>query len=95
MSSHGVAVDMDKVKAMSEWVEPKNLRELRGFLGLIGYYRKFIANYAHISQPLTQQLCKYSFGWSPKATTAFKLLKAAMTKPRVFAMPNFHKMFIL
>ena len=42
-------MDMDKVKAIVEWEEPKNLKELRGFLGLTGYYRKFVANYAQIS----------------------------------------------
>lgn len=90
-----MAVDMDKVKAMIKWVEPKNIRELRGFLGLTGYYRKFIANYALIAHPLTEQLRKDNFGWSPMATTAFEKLKANMTKPPVLAMPNFHKLFVV
>lgn len=55
ISQQGV-FDQEKVRAMKEWSIPKNLRELRGFLGLTEYYRKFIANYARIAQPLTDQL---------------------------------------
>lgn len=53
ISKNGVSVDMEKVQAMQRWPIPHNLRELRGFLGLTGYYHKFIANYANIACPLT------------------------------------------
>lgn len=49
VSAHGVVVDQDKIKAMLSWPIPTTLRELRGFLGLIGYYRKFIKGYAHLA----------------------------------------------
>lgn len=68
ISEKAVADDFDKVQAMVEWEQPKNLRELRGFLGLTGYYRKFIEHYAHIAHPLTAQLKKDSFGWTVEAT---------------------------
>lgn len=64
IGSKGVAVDQSKVKAMLEWSVPNSLRELHGFLGLIGYYRNFVKGYAHIAQPLTMQLKKDNFGWS-------------------------------
>lgn len=73
-----VAVDMEKIKAMLE---------LWGFLGLIGYYRKFIANYALLARLLTDQLRKGSFGWNEYATAAFKKLKKAMTQPIVCSPP--------
>ena len=71
ISALGVAVDMNKVKAMIEWEQPRNLRELRGFLGLTGYYRKFTANDANIAIPPTEQLKKDNFGWSGEATEVF------------------------
>ena len=95
VSSKGVAADKEKIKAMVEWAAPRNLRELRGFLGLTGYYRKFVAQYAQIAQPLTAQLKKECFGWSEEAQRAFEALKRAMTRTPVLALPNFSLPFIL
>lgn len=72
ISGLGVALDQGKVRAIQEWSIPKNLRELRGFLGLTGYYRKLVANYAQIAQPLTDQLRKDCFGWTAGATVSFE-----------------------
>eukprot|EP00253_Pinus_taeda_P030576 PITA_30576 len=52
ISREGVQVDPNKIKATKEWPKPKKLSNLRGFLGLIGYYRRFIKNYAHLTAPL-------------------------------------------
>nr|GEV89038.1 reverse transcriptase [Tanacetum cinerariifolium] len=54
VSSDGVSVDPAKVKAIKDWPLPKNLKQLRGFLGLAGYYRCFVAHYASLAAPLTQ-----------------------------------------
>ncbi|XP_057252042.1 uncharacterized protein LOC130592021 [Beta vulgaris subsp. vulgaris] len=95
VSGEGVAADYEKIRAMVEWEPPKNLKELRGFLGLTGYYRKFVAHYAHIAQPLTAQLKKDAFGWTEEADQAFRALKTAMTNTPVLALPNFKIPFIL
>lgn len=88
-------MDPEKVRAIEEWPRPRNIKELKGFLGLSGYYRKFIAGFAHIAHPLTDQTRKDNFGWSPEATIAFECLKKAMTQAPILAMPNFHKSFVV
>lgn len=60
--SKGVAMDIDKIEVMFAWPEPKSLKELRGFLGLTGYYQKYMRNYVNIARPLTDQLRKDAFG---------------------------------
>lgn len=95
ISEKGVEVDMEKVQAIMDCPVPANLRALRGFLGLTGYYRKFVKHYAQIAQPLTEQLRKDKFGWTEEATAAFNRLKSAMTQPPVLAMPDWQKSFVV
>nr|GFA03683.1 retrotransposon-related protein [Tanacetum cinerariifolium] len=81
------------ITAMERWPTPVNVKQLRGFLGLTGYYRRFIKNYAIINKPLTTLLKKNSFTWNPSAQLAFETLKSAMSQALVLALPGFNKPF--
>jgi hypothetical protein len=95
VNGQGVSMDKDKIKAVLEWPIPQDVKQLRGFLGLTGYYRRFIKSYANIAAPLTELLKKYGFGWNPSAQGAFTHLKSAITQAPVLALPNFNKPFVL
>ncbi|XP_006582482.1 uncharacterized mitochondrial protein AtMg00860-like [Glycine max] len=71
----GVSMDSSKVQAICEWPPPTNVTQLRGFLGLIGYYRCFIKAYAKIAAPLTLLFKKDGYLWTEETETAFLRLK--------------------
>ncbi|CAM9000550.1 unnamed protein product [Rhodiola kirilowii] len=90
ISRDGVAVDPDKILTIQQWPQPKNIKQLRGFLGLTGYYRRFVHNYATIAAPLTNLLRKEAFIWSMDATQAFINLRTALSSTPVLTLPNFN-----
>jgi len=95
ITTHNIKVDDSKIAAMVAWSRPTNISELRGFLGLTGYYWKFVQNYGNIAQPLTNLLKKNQFGWHDAAEAAFLVLKQAMTTTPILVMPNFNEAFTI
>ena len=67
ISGKGVETDPAKIQAVNDSPAPQNIKQLKSFSGLSGYYRKFIGNYAHICQPLTQLLKKGHYEWIAQA----------------------------
>nr|GEX14628.1 gypsy/Ty3 retroelement polyprotein [Tanacetum cinerariifolium]GEX15581.1 gypsy/Ty3 retroelement polyprotein [Tanacetum cinerariifolium] len=95
ISAQGVYTDPSKIKAMQKWPIPSTLKQLRWFLGLTGYYRRFIKDYASISQPLVALTKKDAFKWNPLTELAYRKLKEAMVKAPVLALPNFEQEFVI
>ena len=95
VSHGGVKVDPKKIKSMMDWSIPKTLKNLRVFLGIRGYCRKFVQNYGRIAAPITTLLNKDVFSWTPEATQGFQQLKEAMCKSLVLVTLDFAKTFIV
>jgi hypothetical protein len=95
VSGQGVATDPAKIAAIKDWIQPKSITQLRSFLGLTGYYRRFDQNYGLICRPLHDLPKKDSFKWTPQHTIAFNTLKEKMSPTLVLALPNFSLPFSL
>lgn len=91
VSKEGVEADLPKLQAIIYSPIPKNVKQLRGFLGLTCYYRKFIPDYGGIIQPLYNLTKKYNFQWDNTSIVAFDKLKNTMASPQVLALTNFSK----
>lgn len=90
ISGQGVVMDPTKVEVIQQWPTPANTKELRSFLGLAGFYRKFVQHYGIISKPLTELLKKHSlFAWTTDHQTTFDTLKNALIIAPVLALPDF------
>jgi len=97
IKKEGIQMDPEKLEAVSNFPIPKNLTQLKSFLGLTGWYRMFVKNYAVRTAPM-RELCKKdaTFRWGSRQQKAFEDLKHCMTsEPIVLAYPDFSKPFIL
>jgi hypothetical protein len=95
ISAAGVAMDPAKVQAVLDWPQPHSSHAVRGFLGLAGYYCKFVHDYGLIAAPLTALTKKDGFSWSTETAAAFQALKQAVTTAPVLALLDFDKPFII
>jgi len=75
LSEEGIAVDPAKVQEVMDWKAPTSISEVRSFLGLAGYYRRFILDFSNIAKPMTSLLQKYhKFAWTEWCEVAFRTL---------------------
>lgn len=88
-----VSMDKSKIECISSWLVPSLVKELRSFLGLSGYYRKFIKDYEVMAKLLTELLKKNGWSWSDQASMAFQALKGALCASPVLVLPNFQLEF--
>ena len=96
LSANGVAVDPSKVRAVQEWKQPKSVSQIRSFLGLAGYYRRFIEGFSSIAKPLTTLLKKdQKYIWNSKCEESFQELKKRLTSAPVLVLPDIHKAFVI
>lgn len=95
ISKDGVEMDQQKVESIKAWPIPKSVKELRGFLCLVGYYRRFIKGFGMISRPLTNLLKKNNFRWNDKSIMAFEQLKTTMSSGPLLTLPNFDEEFTI
>jgi hypothetical protein len=94
ISQAGIAVDPDKVQEVMNWKPPMTVCQIRSFLGLAGYYRRFIPDFSRIAKPITELLKKEAkFVWGQKCEDAFHTLRQHLTTAPVLAQPNSSKPF--
>ncbi|GKC25952.1 putative reverse transcriptase domain-containing protein [Tanacetum coccineum] len=96
IDSEGIHVDPTKIESIKDWTSPKTLTEIRQFLGLAGYYRRFIEGFSKIAKPMTKLTEKnVKFDWSEKAEAAFQLLKQKLCSASIFALPKGSENFVV
>ncbi|KAF5801008.1 putative nucleotidyltransferase, Ribonuclease H [Helianthus annuus] len=96
VSERGIQVDPAKVEAVMNWQEPKTPTEIRSFLGLAGYYRRFIENFSRIAAPLTSLTKKKEkYIWGPKQQESFEILKQKLSNAPVLTLPEGTEEFVV
>jgi len=97
---HSIGVDRvrvheEKIRAIKDWLEPRNVTKLRGFIGIYTYYRKFVKSFSQLVAPLTDLTRKGAFSWSDTMQRAFDRLKEVMSSCSVLVLPDFSQPFVL
>jgi hypothetical protein len=94
ISSDSIFIDPSKVQEVMDWKPPTSVHQIRSFLGLAGYYRRFILDFSRIAKPMTELLKKgVKFVWNEKCEEAFHTLRAHLTTAPVLAQPDNYRPF--
>ncbi|GJS12611.1 putative reverse transcriptase domain-containing protein [Tanacetum coccineum] len=96
IDSQGIHVDPAKIESIKDWASPKSPTEIRQFLGLAGYYRRFIEGFSKIAKPMTKLTQKkVKFEWGDKQETTFQLIKQKLCSAPILALPEGSEDFIV
>jgi hypothetical protein len=95
IGQEGVKPGEKRIKAVKDYPEPRTTRELKGFFGLAGYYRRFIPNFSKIYKPLTELLKNTPYIWNERTEAAFTKLKTLLTTEPLLQYPDFTRPFVL
>jgi hypothetical protein len=96
LTAEGVVVDPGKVETVSNWQQPTNVSEIRSFLGLAGYYQRFIEGFSKIARPMTELLKKEKkFNWTESYERSFQELKRRLTTTPVLTLPDIQRDFVV
>jgi hypothetical protein len=96
LSAEGIVVDPSKVESVTKWEQPLNVTDVRSFLGMAGYYRRFIENFSKIAKPMTEFLKNNTkFEWSEACEKSFQELKKRLTTAPVLTLPDIKKDFVV
>ena len=94
ISNKGISVDPSKIQDVLNWKAPTSVPEIRSFLGLAGYYRRFVPDFSKIARPMTELLKKgVKFVWDDKCEQAFLTLRKLLTSAPVLAQPDITRPF--
>lgn len=95
ISAEGISTDPTKIEVVCSWPTPTSVHDVRSFLGLASYYRRFVANFASLAQPLHKLTEKKTpFCWTNECQQAFDILKKKLTTAPVLVYPDIAKQFI-
>lgn len=95
ITKEGFSTDQAKVQVVANWTQTSNLKQLRGFLGLAGYYRRFVQGFRKIARPLTDMLKMDNFTWTDKLVSAFETFKQSLISAPVLVLLDFSKTFVV
>jgi hypothetical protein len=94
INREGLVVDPKKVTTILDWKAPKDVRGIKSFIRMVGYYRRFIEGFSKIARPMTALLAKkVEFKWTPACQKSFETLKEMLTTAPILILPDVHKPF--